>query len=242
MSPHRPAPRRARPSFRLEQLDARDTPTFLTLPPDTLPCAGLWNLGARRGGLQRRRPGRPGGRLPALRHAPVGRRRHPHRQRLAGTFTTGQVLPISSGDFPEAAVAFDANNDGKLDLAVALVPTSSTLVFLGNGDGTFQVPRRSTTRTGPGPSPPRTSTGTATRTWSPPPTWGLPRLPRGRHRQLRRRPAAARRADRDPAGDRRLRRGRARRLRRDHRRRLQRASRAPSTGTGPATSPGSTRR
>jgi hypothetical protein len=36
-------------------------------------------------------------------------------------------------------VAGDFNHDGKIDLAVSRLNTSSKSIFLGNGDGTFQA-------------------------------------------------------------------------------------------------------
>ncbi len=43
--------------------------------------------------------------------------------------------PIATGDF---------NNDGKVDVAVAIAGTNQVLVYLGNGDGTLQAPKTST--------------------------------------------------------------------------------------------------
>jgi hypothetical protein len=45
---------------------------------------------------------------------------------------------------PNSIVAEDVNGDGKLDL-VAMTPYNGVFVFLGNGDGTFQVPLPNTT-------------------------------------------------------------------------------------------------
>ena len=66
-----------------------------------------------------------------------------------GTFTTGATYPLGGADFSQGAVAGDFNHDGKLDIAVATSPAEvghgeyTVNVFLGNGDGTFQEPRRS---------------------------------------------------------------------------------------------------
>src|SRR6202011_3565637 len=38
----------------------------------------------------------------------------------------------------------DFNNDGKVDVAVAIAGTNQVIVFLGNGDGTLQAPKTST--------------------------------------------------------------------------------------------------
>jgi hypothetical protein len=45
------------------------------------------------------------------------------------------------GWYPQAVVAADFNGDGRLDLATALREENTLSVVLGNGDGTFQVPR-----------------------------------------------------------------------------------------------------
>ena len=44
-------------------------------------------------------------------------------------------MPITTGDF---------NNDGVVDIAVALEGTNQIAIYLGNGDGTFQAPQIST--------------------------------------------------------------------------------------------------
>jgi hypothetical protein len=53
-----------------------------------------------------------------------------------GTFRAGGTLPV--GNDPYALVAHDFDHDGKTDLAVANLASSSVSVLLGNGDGTFQ--------------------------------------------------------------------------------------------------------
>jgi len=60
-----------------------------------------------------------------------------------GDGTFGSAIPVggSVGDFLGAPAVGDFNGDGKLDLAVAgsnIQNDSGVLVFLGNGDGTFQ--------------------------------------------------------------------------------------------------------
>jgi hypothetical protein len=63
-----------------------------------------------------------------------------------GTFTQGQGYVLPQGLRPSGAVAADFNGDGKLDLAIAeynvnvSLGATELLVFLGNGDGTFQTP------------------------------------------------------------------------------------------------------
>jgi FG-GAP-like repeat/Abnormal spindle-like microcephaly-assoc'd, ASPM-SPD-2-Hydin len=63
-----------------------------------------------------------------------------------GTFSQGQIYSLSPDFIPAYAAAADFNGDGKLDLAVAetypggLTGGGDLLVFLGNGDGTFQSP------------------------------------------------------------------------------------------------------
>ncbi|HEY0195612.1 MAG TPA: VCBS repeat-containing protein [Kofleriaceae bacterium] len=63
-----------------------------------------------------------------------------------GTFVRKPDVAVSG--FPARPVAFDANGDGRLDLATTGAASTLTVV-LGNGDGTFQPPR--TFATGPGP-------------------------------------------------------------------------------------------
>ena len=54
-----------------------------------------------------------------------------------GTFTTAQGSPTAVGAIPQAILAADFNNDGKLDLATANFGDGTVTVLLGNGDGTF---------------------------------------------------------------------------------------------------------
>jgi hypothetical protein len=56
-----------------------------------------------------------------------------------GTFTAAALSPLAAGTNPDALAAVDLNNDGKLDLVVAIAGTNSVVVFPGNGDGTFQA-------------------------------------------------------------------------------------------------------
>ena len=55
----------------------------------------------------------------------------------AGNFAAAPNSPVSVGAQPDAIVAGDFNNDGKLDLAVANASDNTITVLLGNGDGTF---------------------------------------------------------------------------------------------------------
>jgi hypothetical protein len=54
-----------------------------------------------------------------------------------GSFSTASGSPITVGDQPQAIIAADFNNDGKLDLAVANSGDGTVTLLLGNGDGTF---------------------------------------------------------------------------------------------------------
>jgi hypothetical protein len=58
-----------------------------------------------------------------------------------GTFAppVEYTLPSYTGE-PNCIAAADFNNDGKVDLAVPLDFTNEIVVYLGNGDGTFQAP------------------------------------------------------------------------------------------------------
>ena len=63
------------------------------------------------------------------------------------TFAPAAGYPV--GDDPQAVVAADFNNDGRLDLATANSTANSVSVLLGNPDGTFQPAQNSPTGTGP---------------------------------------------------------------------------------------------
>ena len=54
-----------------------------------------------------------------------------------GTFSASSPPPIAVGSAPDAIVAGDFNNDGKLDVAVANSGDGTVTLLLGNGDGTF---------------------------------------------------------------------------------------------------------
>jgi hypothetical protein len=61
-----------------------------------------------------------------------------------GIFTSGISLTTPPqaivSSTPQAIVAGDFNEDGKLDLAVTTETSDQLFIFLGNGDGTFQTP------------------------------------------------------------------------------------------------------
>jgi hypothetical protein len=61
-----------------------------------------------------------------------------------GIFTSGTSLTTPPqtivSSTPQAIVAGDFNEDGKLDLAVTTETSDQVFIFLGNGDGTFQAP------------------------------------------------------------------------------------------------------
>jgi hypothetical protein len=66
-----------------------------------------------------------------------------------GTFQP--PITIAVGNEPDAIVAGDFNNDGKLDLAVANFGDNTVTLLLGNGDGTFAQASGSPYAVGKGP-------------------------------------------------------------------------------------------
>jgi hypothetical protein len=54
-----------------------------------------------------------------------------------GDGTFGAPTAIAVGNAPDAIVAGDFNNDGKLDLAIANSADNTVTLLLGNGDGKF---------------------------------------------------------------------------------------------------------
>lgn len=57
-----------------------------------------------------------------------------------GDGTFGPPATFVVGNSPEAILAADFNNDGKLDLVVANCADATVTLLLGNGDGTFTQP------------------------------------------------------------------------------------------------------
>jgi hypothetical protein len=61
-----------------------------------------------------------------------------------GSFKAPVFYSLPSKTGPNAIATGDFNNDGKVDIAVAIAGTNQVLVYLGNGDGTLQAPKTST--------------------------------------------------------------------------------------------------
>ena len=68
-----------------------------------------------------------------------------------GTFQPKVLIPTGSSSGPFGVVTGYINNDTQLDIAVANYNSDTVGVILGNGNGTFQAQK--TTSTGPGSSP-----------------------------------------------------------------------------------------
>jgi VCBS repeat-containing protein len=66
-----------------------------------------------------------------------------------GTFGTATAIGTVATTGGNQIIAGDFNNDGKLDLAVALLSTSQIQLMLGNGDGTFTAGSAATVLSGP---------------------------------------------------------------------------------------------
>ncbi|KAA6459071.1 VCBS repeat-containing protein [Acidobacteria bacterium AB60] len=61
-----------------------------------------------------------------------------------GTFRAPVFYTLPSKTGPNPIATGDFNNDGKVDIAVAIAGTNQILVYLGNGNGTLQAPKTST--------------------------------------------------------------------------------------------------
>ncbi len=61
-----------------------------------------------------------------------------------GSFKAPVFYSLPSNTGPNPIATGDFNNDGKVDIAVAIAGTNKILVYLGNGDGTLQAPKTST--------------------------------------------------------------------------------------------------
>ncbi len=55
----------------------------------------------------------------------------------AGSFSAASGSPIAGGSQPRVVAAADVNSDGKADLVIADLGTTTMTLMLGNGDGTF---------------------------------------------------------------------------------------------------------
>ena len=71
--------------------------------------------------------------------------------RALKTLSFGEAVPIPAGSNPTLLVAADFDGNGRLDIAALTGVSSSVNLLMGNGNGTFQVPRSFPTP-GPGQS------------------------------------------------------------------------------------------
>ena len=112
-----------------------------------------WNYGARQGGpAYLKRFSRPyGGTMPSLSNQTVEQtlRKPPHSQiaQSVPSLTQPASLPgfafqptLPAGFLPSSVATGDFNHDGKMDWVVSNAGTNDLWLYLGNGDGTAQLP------------------------------------------------------------------------------------------------------